>query len=97
LGLDSATDLGSSQADQRRLVVDKIVAVGLIFCPVNSTTKLRKNYHAQVGVFDRHRVPWVGRRLLGDPIGEWERIDPATRSLNRRFSRNIGFLSGARS
>ena len=98
MGLDSATDPGSSQADQRRLddrvVVDKIVAVGLIFCPVNSTTKLRKNYHAQVGVFDPHRVPWVGRRFLGDPIGEWERIDPATRSLNRRFSRNIGFLSG---
>ena len=62
--LDAAADPRPGQADQRgldhRLVVDEIVAVGLVLQPVDAAAELREDHHAEEFVLDEQRLPVRG-------------------------------------
>ena len=66
------------------LVVNQIIAVGLVENRMNATTQFRQNHYAEELILEPDDFPLPVHRLLRDSICEWERIDFYRCYLDRR-------------
>ena len=83
--LDAAGNPRPGQADQRRLddglVINQIVAVGLVQDGVNAPADFRQDHHADEFVFDPDGLPFALDRFFGNAVGEGQRINRAAAAL----------------
>ena len=57
------------------VVIDKIVSVGLVIGPLDSSTQLRQNHHPDVFIFQKNRLVNLVRRLIADLLHRGVGID----------------------
>ena len=78
--LDAAAGPRPGEADQRgfddRLVVDEVVAVGLVLRAMDASAELRQDHHVDEFVFELDRVPGARLGFFRDAVGERQRINP---------------------
>ena len=83
--LDAAGNPRPGQPDQRglddALVVNQIVAVGLVLNRVDAPADFRQHHHAEKFIFDPDRLPFAVHRLFRDAVGEGQGINLAAAAL----------------
>ena len=82
---DAAGNPRPGQADKRRfddvLVVDEVVAVGLVLDRVDATADFRQHEHAEKIILNPDGLPFAIHRFLRDAVRERQRIDLAAAAL----------------
>ena len=104
---NATRDPGAGQSHQRRfddmIVVDKIIAVGLVISPLDPSTQFRQHHHLQIIIFQKKRRVFLIHFLIADFLDHCVRINSSRASLIDTFLQKYrvlirfpGFVSGDR-